>query len=124
MKTLSLAAAAAALLTLGACKQETVVASNGDDMQEQLAAAKKVELPPSVKSSKAYRCKDNSIVYIDLFEGDKMASIRDSKDGMPTMLKADEAGKPLIADGGYSVSGSGATLTVERPGKGSQACKA
>jgi hypothetical protein len=124
MKTLSLAAAAAALIALGACKQETVVARNGDDMQAELAAAKKVELPPSVKSSKSYRCKDNSIVYIDLFEGDKMASIRDTKDGMPTMLKADEAGKPLIADGGFSVSGSGATLTVERPGKGSQACKA
>lgn len=123
MKTLSLAVAAAALLTLGACKQETVVASNGDDMQEQLAAAKKVELPPAVKSSKAYRCKDNSIVYIDLFEGDKMASIRDSKDGMPTVLKADAVGKPLIADGGFSIIGSGATLFVERPGKGSQACK-
>jgi hypothetical protein len=124
MKTLTLVATAAALFTLGACKQETVVARTGDDMQAELAAAKKVELPPAVKSSKAYRCKDNSIVYIDLFEGDKMANIRDSKDGTPIMLKADEAGKPLIADGGYSVSGSGATLTVERLGKGSQACKA
>jgi hypothetical protein len=124
MKTLSLVAAAAALLALGACKQETVISGDRDDMKDELAAAKKVELPPSVKSSKSYRCKDNSIVYIDLFEGDKMASIRDTKDGMPTMLKADEAGKPLIADGGFSVSGSGATLTVERPGKGSQACKA
>ena len=124
MKTLTLAAAAAALLALGACKQETVISGDRDDMKDELAAAKKVELPPSVKSSKSYRCKDNSIVYIDLFEGDKMASIRDSKDGMPTMLKADEAGKPLIADGGFSVSGTGATLTVERPGKGTQACKA
>lgn len=116
-------AALAAVLTLGACKQETIVAKTGDDMQADLAAAPKVEAPPAIKSTKAYRCKDNSIVYIDLFQGDKLANLRDTKDGEPTQLKADEAGKPLIADG-YSVSGSGSTLTVERPGKGSQACKA
>ena len=116
-------AAAAALLALGACKQETIVARTGDDMQNELANAPKVELPPAVKSSKAYRCKDNSLVYIDLFQGDKMANIRSEKTGTPTQLKADDAGEPLIAPG-YSVSGTGDTLTVERPGKGSQACKA
>ena len=116
-------AAAAVFLTLGACKQETIVARTGDDMQNQLANAPKVELPPAVKSSKAYRCKDNSLVYIDLFQGDKMANVRTTKTSTPVMLKADEAGKPLIAEG-YSVSGTGDTLTVERPGKGTQACKA
>lgn len=124
MKTLSMLAASAALLALGACKQETVKPTDLDDMKAEVAAAKPVELPPAVKSSKAYRCKDNSLVYIDLFAGDKMANLRDKKDGTPTMLKADEAGKPLTAQGGYSVSGSGDTLTVERPGKGSQTCKA
>jgi len=123
MTKLIMFAAAAAVLTLGACKQETIVAKTGDDMQGELAAAPKVELPPAVKSTKAYRCKDNSLVYIDLFQGDKLANIRDTKDGTPTQLKAEEAGKPMVA-AGYAVSGSGDTLTVERPGRGSQSCKA
>jgi hypothetical protein len=124
MKTLATLAVTAALLTLGACKQETVVAGDLDDMKDEMAAAKKVELPPAVLSTKAYRCKDNSIVYIDLFVGDKMANLRETKDGTPVQLKAEEAGKALQGDGGYSVSGSGSTLTVSRPGHGTQACKA
>jgi hypothetical protein len=122
MKTLPLIAAGAALLALGACKQETVIAGDHDDMKEAVAAAPKVVLPPSVKSSKAYRCKDNSIVYIDFFQGDKTANLRAAKDAPPTQLTAAEAGQPLVAEG-YSVSGSGSTVTVMRPGKGSQACK-
>jgi hypothetical protein len=124
MKTFATLAAAAALLALGACKQETVVSGDLDDMKAEVASAKKVELPPSVLSTKAYRCKDNSIVYIDLFVGDKMANLRETKEGTPVMLKADEAGKPLLGDGGYSVSGSGSALTVTRPGHGTQSCKA
>lgn len=124
MKTALAFAATAALFALGACKQETVKQTDLDDMKSEVAAAKKVELPPSVKSSKAYRCEDNTLVYVDLFEGDKMASVRDKKDGMPTMLKAEEAGKPLTAEGGYSVSVSGSSLSVTRPGKGTQSCKA
>ncbi len=115
-------AAAVALSALGACKQETIVAERRDDMKAQLDAAPKVVLPPSVRESKAYRCKDNSIVYIDFFQGDKMANLRSTKDGAPVMLKADEAGKPLVAEG-YSLTGTGSTVAVERPGKGSQSCK-
>jgi hypothetical protein len=124
MKTFALLAASAALLVLGACKQETVVSGDLDDMKDQMASAKKVDLPPSVLSTKAYRCKDNSIVYIDLFVGDKMANVRETKDGRPVQLKADEAGKPMLGDGGYSVSGNGSALTVTRPGHGTQTCKA
>jgi hypothetical protein len=41
-------------------------------------------------------------------------------------LKAAEAGQPMTAEGGYSLSGaaSAPAVTLERPGKGSQSCKA
>ena len=114
--------AAAAFLALGACKQETVIAGDHDDMKDAVAAAPKVVLPPSVKESKAYRCKDNGLVYVDFFQGDKTANLRATKDGTATKLEAPEAGQPMVAEG-YSLSGSGSSVTVTRPGKGSQVCK-
>ena len=121
-------AALAALVTLAACdtKPTTVVAGPPDDMADQLNSAKPVELPPAMEASKTYRCKDNSVVYVDWFTGGKQATVRSKKDGSPTMLKADDAGKPLTAAGGYSLSGSAtaASVDVEMPGKGKQSCDA
>ncbi|WOK35688.1 hypothetical protein [Sphingomonas sp. C3-2] len=119
-------AAGSALLALSACntEPETIVAGGPrDDMAEELANAAPVELPPSVKESKTYRCKDNSLVFVDFLSDDKSANIRLEKNGTPTQVKAPEAGQPMVAEG-YSLSGSGASVTLELPGKGSQACKA
>lgn len=119
-------AAGSALLALSACntEPETIVAGGPrDDMAEELANAAPVELPPSVKESKTYRCKDNTLVFIDFLSDDKSANIRLEKNGTPTQVKAPEAGQPMVAEG-YSLSGSGASVTLELPGKGSQACKA
>ncbi|CAN5343541.1 hypothetical protein BH10PSE13_BH10PSE13_20700 [soil metagenome] len=116
-----------ALAALGACGQssntETVNATQGDPMEDELKNAAPVELPPPIKTSKSYRCKDNSLVFIDLFEGDTQAAVRIDKDAPPVRLKAAEAGKPFEAEGGYKVEGSGGTLTVTLPGKSAQACK-
>lgn len=119
-------AAGSALLALSACntEPETIVAGGPrDDMADELANAAPVELPPSVKESKTYRCKDNSLVFVDFLSDDKSANIRLEKNGTPTQVKAPEAGQPMVAEG-YSLSGSGASVTLELPGKGSQACKA
>lgn len=115
--------AVAALFALSACQQETIVAGRKDDMAEELAKAPKVVLPPALKSTKAYRCKDGSLAYVDLFQGDKMASLRSEPSGPATRLEAPEAGKPMVAEG-YSLSVSGNSVTLARPGKGSQTCKA
>lgn len=113
-----------ALLALSACQKETVVQKGGDDMQEELAKAKPVVLPPSLKSDKAYRCKDGSLAYVELFQGDKMANVRAEKGGAATKLEAPEAGKPMVAEG-YSLTVSGdSNISLTRPGKGAQACKA
>ncbi len=115
-------AAVAALITLSACQQETIVAGRKDDMAEDLAKAPKVVLPPSIKSTKAYRCKDGGLIYVDLFQGDKMANLRSAENGPATKLEAPEAGQPMVAEG-YSLTVSGNSVNVTQPGKGAQACK-
>jgi hypothetical protein len=116
-------AAVAALFALSACQQETIVGGRKDDMAEELAKAPKVVLPPALKSTKAYRCKDGGLIYVDLFQGDKMANLRTTENGPPTKLEAPEVGKPMVAEG-YSMIVSGNSVTVTQPGKGAQACKA
>lgn len=115
-----------ALATLGACgqtKSESVNQTIGDPMANELANAPVAELPPALKSSKSYRCKDNSLVFIDLFDGDKLANLRTDKAAPPVQLKAAEAGQPLEAEGGYKIEGASPTLTVTLPGKPAQVCK-
>jgi hypothetical protein len=115
-----------AVATLSACgnsDKETFNDTIGDPMENQLAHAAPVELPPMLKASKTYRCKDNSLVYIDFFADDVSANIRTEKDGKPTKLTAPEKGKAMTAEG-FSVEGSGPTVNVALPGKGSQSCKA
>ena len=117
---------AAALSLLSACNQNDqpeVVGGPADPMAQQLANAAPVELPPSVKESHQYRCKDNSLLFVDFLSDDKTVNLRTEKDGTPTKLVAAEAGKPFTADG-YSVEGSGKQITVSLPGKGDLSCKA
>ncbi len=119
-------AAASALLALAACNTEPETVTGGgpqDDMAAELANAAPVELPPSMKESKTYRCKDNTLVYVDFLSDDKTANIRLEKTASPTQVKAEEAGKPMVAEG-YSLEGTGSTVTITLPGKGSQSCKA
>lgn len=118
-------AALGALLALSACntEPETVTGTGPqDDQAAALANAAPVELPPSVKSSKKYRCKDGGIVTVDFLSDDTSATITADKVG-PTPLKAEAAGKPFVAEG-FSVSGTGTSVDIALPGKGSQTCKA
>jgi hypothetical protein len=121
-----LPAAAVALLALSACnndKAETVTTTAPDPMASVLANAAPVELPPAMKAEVSMRCKDNSLVYVTFFEGDKMALIKSTKDGTATKLTAEKAGDPLKAEG-YSLTGTPKNITVTQPGKGTLTCKA
>lgn len=116
----------ASALALAACSGEpTTITTNGsqDEMAAELANAAPVELPPALTESKTYRCKDNSLVYVDFFAGDKQANIRTMKDGPPTVLRAETAGEPRVAEG-YSLTGGGESITLTVPGKASQTCSA
>ena len=112
---------------LAACSQKTpeVVDTNPDPMANVLATAPKVELPPTIKAdNKAMRCKDNSLVYVTFFEGDKQALVRTEEKGTPTRLTAPEAGQPLTAEGGWKLTGNPTAIDVTIPGKGAKACHA
>ena len=124
-KTLMLALFAAAALA-GCNKTPTttndMTASDVNVANEANIAA---SMPPAIVSSKIYRCKDNSVAYVDWLAGDLTADIRAEQAGTPTRLTAAAAGAALKADG-YSLIGlpTAKTVTLTRPGKGEQACKA
>jgi hypothetical protein len=122
---LLLAAAAA----LAGCNKEnhTIVAGgpdSGDDSNN--VANAQVALPPSVTSSKTYRCADNKVVYVDWLSDNKSANVRTEPGGPSTQVTAPEAGQPMSAAGGYQVSGTAGapSARIAIPGHASQSCKA
>jgi hypothetical protein len=124
-KTLFIAASIAASLSLAACKNEPeVIDSNPDPQAEELAKAPPVTLPPAIKSSKTYRCKDNSLVYVTLLADDMTAMVRDKEEEPPVAtLKAPAPGQPFVSEG-FSLTVSGNNITYNSPDKGTQSCKA
>lgn len=120
-------AAIAAALVLSACgskTQENAAApppSNDAAMAEAAPANAAVVLPPSLAASRTYRCKDNSLVYVDFYSDNVTADLRTKKDGEITKLTAAEAGKELTG-GGFTVSGNTATASIAQPSAGSQSC--
>lgn len=124
MKNLFLPALAAAF-ALSACGSNSgpeVVDTNPDPMANQLANSAPVELPPAIKADKTLRCKDQSLVYVTFFQGDKQANVRTERDGPATTLKAEEAGQPLTAEGGWKMEGTTDNVVLTQPGKTAQSC--
>lgn len=120
------AASLAALLALAACGQETIVANERVDPQAaELAKAPPVTLPPAIKESKSYRCKDGSIVYVNILTDNKTVNVRSEQDKPPTdILVMEEPGQPYTGDDGFSLSGIGDTVMFASPGVPAQSCKA
>lgn len=119
------AASVAALLTLAACNNEPEVINSGpaDPQAEALKNAPKVELPPAIAASRTYRCKDNSLIYVDFYT-DSSANVRiGSREAAPTKLTSAGEGQPYTAEG-YSLSANAPTVTFASPGEASQSCHA
>ncbi|MET0361793.1 MAG: hypothetical protein ABW048_08595 [Sphingobium sp.] len=123
-KTLITSFTLLAFATLAACGQTPVEGGNGataDPMADQLANAAPVAMPPSIKSSKTYRCKTGALVKVDFLDDDLSANI--TPDGASTVaLKAAEKGKAFEGEG-YKVEGTASPLTITLPGKGAELCK-
>jgi hypothetical protein len=121
-----IAAPFALLAMLSACSSEPEnITADGpaDPDAAQVAAAPPVELPPMLTGSRTYRCKDNSLVYIDFFSNNT-AQYKTAKDAPTgTTLTAEGPDKPYVAEG-YSVSGNTDNISLTAPGKGSTTCKA
>ena len=117
-----------AAAALAGCDQSdhTITAEGPYDPQANaINTVAPADMPPSIVASKIYRCKDNSLVYIDWLAGDLSADLRADKGATPIILKTDAAVGALKAEG-YSLIGlpTATTVTLTRPGKGEQACKA
>ena len=121
---LMLAAAAA----LAGCNKEnhTIVAGPDTGEPTNSAANANVQLPPSILSTKMYRCADNTVVTVDYLSDNKSANVKAGKDGAVTQVVAPEAGQPMTAAGGYSVEGSSSASSVKIavPGHAAQTCNA
>ncbi len=118
-------AAFAALATLGACNSEpeTVNAGPADPQAEALNTAAPVQNLRMIQASRTFRCKDNSLIYVDFYT-DNTAAARLDKGAQPTVLNAAEGGKPPFTAEGWSVSDNAAQVSITAPGKGTQSCKA
>lgn len=110
-KTLLLTAVAA--LALSACNKENHTIVAGPPGSDQPAPTiSPASLPPSIVASKSYRCKDNSVVYIDWLS-DNSARVKKSRQELGTQVKVGEPGAPL--------TGNATAASVTYNG---QACKA
>ena len=102
---------------LAACNSEshTIVANEQPDpMADQLANAAPVELPPAIAASKTYRCKDNSLLYIDWYS-DGSARVKAAKGEAGTQVPAPAEGvtSPLSGNAqGSSITYSGKNCHV------------
>ena len=88
--------ALAATAALAGCNNDdhTIVAGpDGDAGNKAPAANAPVTLPPSISASKIYRCKDNSVIYVDWLS-DGTARVRTDRNEVGTGVQVGE-GQPL-----------------------------
>lgn len=127
-RTPYIAALAAAALLAGCNKENhTIVAGGGPaDEPANATANAPVELPPTISSTKIYRCADNNLIYVDWLSDNKSANIRTDRNGSPTHVIASETGQPMVAAGGFELSGTtgASSAKIAVPGHPSQTCKA
>ena len=128
IRTAPLIAVAAAALLAGCNQDNHTIVAGGPDTENPAAEALKVngsiELPPSVASSKTYRCADNSLVRVDWMSDGKSANIRTDAGGI-VQVTAPEAGQPMTGGTGYSIAGTADSGTAKiATGGTAQSCKA
>ena len=97
-RTLTIIALASAAALAG-CNNEdhTIVAGPGADEPEVNAEAANVVLPPAIAASKSYRCKDNSLIYVDWLS-DGTARIKKDRNEVGTTVTPADAASPLKGD--------------------------
>jgi len=109
--TLIAIAAAAALAGCDSSDHTIVAGAEANDPQANAVAnLENVQLPPSITASKSYRCKDNSLVYVDWLS-DGTARVKKTKEEVGTTVPA----------GDPSLSGDAQAASITYNG---QSCKA
>jgi hypothetical protein len=104
-----------AAVALAGCdnSDQTIVSdpAGPDPMANAVANVGSVTLPPSIQASKAYRCKDNSLIYVDWYS-DGSARVKKTRQ---------EVGAPAIPAGDPSLTGDAKAASITYNG---QSCKA
>jgi hypothetical protein len=121
-----LPAVALCALALAGCQQQKapkVLDTNPDPMANDLAHAKPVELPPAMKATVEFRCKDNSLVSVTFFQGDKQTTVIPKNDAA-IKLTSDAAGGPWTSTAGDKLSGGQKSITWTAKGKPALTCTA
>lgn len=84
-----------------------------------------VVLPPSIRKTTSYRCKDKSIVSIDFLDDDRTINLRDN--GGISQFRAAKPGGPYNSGpngtGGTTVVVKGDDISIEQVGKEPRQCK-
>ncbi len=130
MKTPFFPATAVALLALTACQSNKTTTTNTTDngTTSETTTNTTVAAPldlPSIKAEVSMRCHgDNSLAHVTFFEGDKQVTVSAPADAPAVVLKAPEAGKPYVADGGWELTGNSKSIKLTAPGKKPQTCDA
>jgi len=100
-------AAAAALA--GCNKENHTIVAGGPDVDNETNAASNgpVALPPSIESSKTYRCADSSLLYVD-WMSDGSAHVKKKKD---------EAAPTVLASGSPELKGDAKAKSINYKGQ-------
>jgi hypothetical protein len=109
IRPLLAAAASAALLTLAGCNSQPEVVNSGIDRTPPPPL--KGPPPPVQTASKAYRCSDNSLFYVDFFSNNTAAVRRATRTATPVQVTAPDGNSPYVG-GGVTLSGSGDNVTI------------
>lgn len=99
----------AATAALAGCNNSDHTIVAGGDTTNNAEANAPVALPPSISASKAYRCKDNKLVYID-WMSDGTAHVKKTRE---------EVGTPVTPGNELKGDASAATITYN-----GESCKA
>lgn len=103
------AAASAALFVLAGCNNQPEVVNSGID--RSAPPPLKGPPPPTQTASKAYRCSDNSLFYVDFYSDNSATVRRGTRQAAPVRAVAPGPDQPYAGEG-MSVSGSGDNVTI------------
>lgn len=95
-RTLPLLIVAAAALAACDTSDHTIIAGPGAD-EPEVVSNEPVVLPPAIAASKSYRCKDNSLVFVDWLS-DGTARVKQDRKEIGTTVTPAAEDSPLKGD--------------------------
>ena len=121
-------AVCAAMFALASCsdnsRQVTINDQANQNVAENTASidSNRVELPPSITRSPAYRCQDGQALYVDVMSEGNAVLVRDSRTDTPVRLER-EGGQGSFTGDGRTLSDTDDEVIYASPERASQMCR-